>query len=83
VVPGPRGRRGWPKSDDLAGGLGRGRGWEGSRGRVRPIRVLVWGGRTTGEQARRRPAAVAVGAVVPVNCGSGWAASQCGGSLRS
>jgi hypothetical protein len=29
---GPWGRRGWPKFDGLAGSLGRGRGWEGSRG---------------------------------------------------
>jgi hypothetical protein len=34
--PRAKGRCGQPKSDDLAGGPGRGRGWEGSRGRERP-----------------------------------------------
>jgi hypothetical protein len=76
VVPGTKGRRGWPKSGNLAGGLGRGRVWEGSRSRVRPIRVLVWGRRTTGEQAQRRPATVAVGAVAPVKIGAGQGNSQ-------
>jgi hypothetical protein len=43
VVLGQRGRRGRPESGDLAGGLGRGRGWEGSRGRARPTCGPSWG----------------------------------------
>jgi hypothetical protein len=74
--PQPRGRRGQGKSGGLAGGLGRGRGWEGARGRARPIRVRVWGKRTAGEQARRRPAAVAVGADASVKIGTGQGNTQ-------
>jgi hypothetical protein len=58
---GPWGRRGRPKSGDLAGGLGRGRGWEGSRSRTGPVWVLTHGGNSAGGRARRRPAAAAAG----------------------
>jgi hypothetical protein len=53
VVPGPRGRRGWPKSGDLAGGLGQGRGWEGSRGRERPTCGSSLGWKAAGQGERR------------------------------
>jgi hypothetical protein len=48
VVLGPRGRRGRPKSGDLAGGLGRGSGWGGSRVHE-GLNPEVWMGRNSGQ----------------------------------
>jgi hypothetical protein len=61
VVPGTKGRRGWPKSGELLAGGGQGSGWRGSRSRKEPVWVLTRGGNTAGGRARRRPTAAAVG----------------------
>jgi hypothetical protein len=53
VVLGQRGRRGRPESGDLAGGLGQGRGWEGSRGRARPTCGPSWGRDAAGKRGHR------------------------------
>jgi hypothetical protein len=73
---GPWGRRGWPKSGDLAGGLGRGRRREGSRGREGPACVRFWGRQVTGELSRRGRAAVAAGGFAPAKIGAGQGNKQ-------
>jgi hypothetical protein len=61
------GRRGQGKSSGLAGGLRRGRGWEGARVREGPTCVRFWGGQVTGELSRRGRAAVAAGSIAPAS----------------
>jgi hypothetical protein len=65
VALGPWGRRGWLKFGSLAGGLGRGRGWGGSRVREGPACVRFRGGTAAGEQHGRDRAAVATGVFAP------------------
>jgi hypothetical protein len=67
VVLGPRGRRDRPDSGDLAGGLGRGSCYGGSRVHGPLIWVLTCGGEKTGGWARRKPAAAAAGMVTPAS----------------
>jgi hypothetical protein len=67
VVLGPRGRRGRPDSDDLAGGLGQGSGWGGSRSCGEPTWVLTHGGEATGGRVWRRPAMAAAGSSAPAS----------------
>jgi hypothetical protein len=57
VVPGPRGRRGWPKSGELLAGEGRGSGRGGSRSRKESIYVRTRDGERAGGWARRTSAA--------------------------
>jgi hypothetical protein len=67
VALGPKGRRGSPDSSELAGGLGRGSGWGGSRVHEGSICVLTRGGERIGGRARRRPATAAAGSSAPAN----------------
>jgi hypothetical protein len=64
---GPRGRCGRLNSGELAGGLGRGSGWGGSRVHEGAICVLTCGGERTGGRARRKSAATAAGMVTPAS----------------
>jgi hypothetical protein len=64
------GQEGWhgrPESGELAGGLGRGSGWGGSRVHGGSIWVLTCGGERTGRRARRKPAASVTGGVTPAS----------------
>jgi hypothetical protein len=65
VALGGLGRRGWKNYGDLAGGLGRGSVWEGSRVRLWPFWVLTCCGEMVGGHRRRDQAAAAAGAVAP------------------
>jgi hypothetical protein len=67
VALGLWGWRGLPDSGEAGGGDGRERVGEGSRGHVRPIWVLVWGGNTAGGRARWRPVAGAAGGFAPAS----------------
>jgi hypothetical protein len=67
VVPGPRGQRGRSDSGELAGGLGRGSGWEGSRVHEGSIWALTCGGEMAGGPGRRGQAAAAAAALIPAN----------------
>jgi hypothetical protein len=67
VALGPKGRRGSPDSGELAGGLGRGSGWGGSRVHEGSICVLTRGGERTGGRAHGRPAAATAGSSAPAN----------------
>jgi hypothetical protein len=67
VVLGPRGRRGRLDSGDLAGGLGRGSCWGGSRFHGSLVWVLTCSGDKTGGRARRKPAAATAGMVTPAS----------------
>jgi hypothetical protein len=65
--PGARGRHGRPDSGEVAGGLGRGSSWRGSRGHKGAICVLTRDGERAGGRARRRPAAAAAGVITPAS----------------
>jgi hypothetical protein len=65
------GRRGQLDSGDLAGGLGRGSSWGGSRGHKGAICVLTRSGERAGGHGRRSPVAAAARAVAPANRWSG------------
>jgi hypothetical protein len=61
------GWRGSPDSGDLAGGLGRGSSWGGSRSFGEPTWVLTHGGEATGGWVWRRPAAADAGSSAPTS----------------
>jgi hypothetical protein len=61
VVPGTKGRRGWPKSGELLAGEGRGSGSGSSRSRKEPVWVLTCCGNGAGGRALWRPAAAVGG----------------------
>jgi hypothetical protein len=67
VVLGPRGRRGRPESDDLAGGLGRGSGWGGSRVHEGSVWVPTCGREATSHHGRRSRAAGVAGSSTPAS----------------
>jgi hypothetical protein len=65
VVLGPRGRRGLSESGELAGGLGQGSGWGGSRVHEGSTWVLTCSGEVAGGHGRLGQAAAAAEAVAP------------------
>jgi hypothetical protein len=71
VALGSWGRHGWSDSGDVAGGLGRGSGWGGSRVRLGPFWVLTCGGEMAGRHGRRSQVAAGVGAGAPASLRSG------------